>query len=81
MMLEKKRIWIIIAIALIVLAVLLLLAWTYLNGRNGPVWQFILDPEAHQDWVTPQLDISVRMLLLACLRMALLAICMVMFFK
>ena len=53
MKLVKKRIWIIIAIALIVLAVLLWLAWTYLNGRNGPVWQFILDPEAHQDWVTP----------------------------
>lgn len=49
---KTKRMLIII----IILGLLSLIVWvgvTYLGGRNGPVFAFIKDPYAHQDWITP----------------------------
>ena len=44
-----------------VLVVIVLISWfgfriyqAYIGGRNSAVMKFILNPQAHQDWVTPQ---------------------------
>lgn len=50
---KKKRSFIYLMIILMMIAVGVWLAWSYLNGRNGPVMAFIKDPSAHQDWITP----------------------------
>lgn len=47
----KRRI--LIAFTLIFIAFMVWVGHTYLGGRNGSVWDFIKNPYAHQDWITP----------------------------
>ena len=42
-----------VIIFLFLLSLTVWVGYAYLGGRNGPVFAFIKDPYAHQDWITP----------------------------